>query len=118
MNFVRRRMGGISLINKELVAPGDLPKHLLISFAIGVLIYVKFTTENMDQYLESNSVKLMGGLKNALKRIKGNILDIMYESSFVLWKMLSDKDLVDKIVLSDERDAISENLREEPVHER
>lgn len=36
MSYVRRRMGGMSLVTKELVAPWDLPKRDMLAFCIAV----------------------------------------------------------------------------------
>nr|QPL17790.1 replicase [Pistacia ribo-like virus] len=102
INFVRRRMSGISLVNKELVAPWDLPKTQLFSFCVGVLVYVKHQRETVGNIAEAGDVKLgnaKGVVRNLIDNMKYKLMDCIYHHSPILWQWLGEKNLNDKIVI-------------------
>jgi len=54
--YIRRRMGGMSLLTKELVAPWDLAKHNVYKFAITVTLQAMLLHEKSDLIMSNLAV--------------------------------------------------------------
>nr|UNY47209.1 MAG: ORF1 [Benyviridae sp.] len=53
LTYIRRRMGGVSLVTKELVQKWSLPKHRVHGFCLLILVYVKVLMDQTARVVEN-----------------------------------------------------------------
>ncbi|AEK48983.1 polyprotein [Beet soil-borne mosaic virus] len=95
-NFIRHHIGGVSLVNKELVSAWRLNPQLVPSFAYAVYFYVINLRGELDGMLE----KLMKKGITWSDRLKANVsafLRDMVDPISFLWTWLFERRLVDQI---------------------
>jgi len=96
MTYVRRRMGGMSLVSKELVSPWDLPKADAYKFAIAVTMQAMLMHEKTDKtFMTANVTSLT-------ERLKAWIRQIAYYTFYpisLLLEWLFSEHLTDRIIL-------------------
>nr|UCJ02336.1 237k protein [Beet necrotic yellow vein virus] len=95
-NFIRHHIGGVSLVNKELVSAWRLNPQLVPSFAYAVYFYVVNLRGELDGMLQ----KLMKKGITWADRLKANVsafLRDMVDPISFLWTWLFERRLVDQI---------------------
>lgn len=95
--YIRRRMGGMSLISKELIEPWYLPKRLVGEAAMTILLEVKLKTVYRERILENLDVESIWGKFAAMFRVATRILfyPICLLIDWILAGHLSDKLVLD-----------------------
>lgn len=96
MTYVRRRMGGVSLVTKELVQKWTSSKHRVHSFCVLLLIYTKCLMEQttlVEQNIDVNGIyaKFVRLFKTSVRKCFFPIADL------IDWVMAGN--LTDKLVL-------------------
>lgn len=95
--YIRRRMGGMSLITKELVEPWQLPRRLVAPAALVIYFYAKTLTEQTNLVKENIDIGSIAEKFITLFKKVGR--GIVYPLA-LLWDWLTAGHLVDKLVLN------------------
>uniref|UniRef100_A0A1B6DRE7 Alphavirus-like MT domain-containing protein n=1 Tax=Clastoptera arizonana TaxID=38151 RepID=A0A1B6DRE7_9HEMI len=106
MAYVRRRMGGMSLVTKELLAPWDLPKNLVLPFSLAVTCYVSMLSGDLLQYADPNNITY-AGLWDTIKQGVKDWFRLGFTERFSLIKwLINDHLLQDELLLSPNNEQI------------
>lgn len=98
---IRRRAGGISLTNQEIMPPWELPKSRFFSLAMTTWVFAKTLREVTDSSLESLGIgSKTAKFKHFLSEaIKYTPFFPIYFVGELLYNMIMQKNLVQQIVL-------------------
>nr|QWC36506.1 polyprotein [Bemisia tabaci beny-like virus 6] len=96
ITYVRRKKGGVSLVNKELVAPWHLQSKDVHKFALAVLLRAK-TLHEKSTLIMSN-IDVTGVKEKFLSFLRTAINGIMWPISMIMSWILSEN-LTDELVL-------------------
>lgn len=101
LTYVRRRMGGMSLVTKELLAPWDLPKRLVYKFAITVTLQAMLLHEKTELIRSNLGVgSVMEKFHHSISAIGHTIVSSLVPrvlTELIAW--LFSEHLVDQLVL-------------------
>lgn len=92
--FVRRRGGGISLVNKELVAPWNLRQSRYASFCMNVFLFVRRQQASVDRISEFSEFQLTSTFSQRVSSMIWRLNPARY-----IRALLSDPLVLDQLVL-------------------
>ncbi|UHR49697.1 MAG: RNA-dependent RNA polymerase [Guiyang benyvirus 2] len=94
--YIRRRMGGMSLITKELIEPWQLPRRLVGAASLAIYFYVKTLMGQIDLVKENIAIGSIAEKFVAMFKTVGRAVTYPV---FLLWDWLVAGHLVDRLVL-------------------
>lgn len=94
--YVRRRMGGMSLVSRELVAPWDLNRTDAYRFSIAVFMQASLMNEKITKGIQlSNPTSVW----EKFKRIAATVVRSVFYPVAILLEIIFAENLTDKIVV-------------------
>lgn len=116
MSYVRRRMGGMSLVTKELMAPWDLPKRDVHAFCLAVTAYVWMNSRYVNQLADPDNYQFAGLIKKLCGKIKNGTRTFLNDHFQLMFALLCSRRMQEDLIQFPETQLVQEGTVWKRLH--